>query len=376
MNRRPKRPNPRRNRPVTRKRNDDLSPITQSSLLAKAERVASFGVWEHHVDTRKVEVSKQLASLLGMRRGAKLTAERYWNQVHPEDAARLRPEIGRAVAAGEPFQFVCRYRMRNGTIKNLSAIGFTLTNKSGRPERTIGVVQDISDQTRAAEDLRRVTQQLIRARDEERRDMARELHESAGQTLAALKMTLGRLSDAIAEDDEQARSLLSAALGFTEDAVREVRTVSYVMHPPLLDEAGLASALRWYAKGFGERSGIVMDIEVPDQFARMSQEVETTLFRIVQEALTNVHRYSGSRTATIRLRRIDDKVTAEVQDNGCGLPLPSGIRGKGEPLGVGIAGMRERVNRLNGTFEIESVPGRGTTVRATLPLAVAEGSFR
>jgi signal transduction histidine kinase len=354
---------------------------SQSAAQAKdgsadTEQIASFGSWDHHLRTRKVVVSRNLARLLGIQRPAKLSVEAYWNRVHPEDVAKVRAAVDEAISAGEPFQYVCRYRMPDGTTKNLSAVGVTLTDETGRPHRTLGVIQDVTDQTRAGEDLHRVTQQLIRARDEERRHMARELHESAGQTLAALKMTLGQLRESLAEGDIESRNLLSAAFAFTEDAVREVRTVSYLMHPPMLDEAGLASALRWYARGFGERSGIIMDVQVPQEFTRMRQEVETTLFRIVQEALTNVHRYSGSRTATIRLAKMNSKVLAEVQDDGCGLPPPSGARGKVEPVGVGIAGMRERVNQLSGTLEIESFPGKGTTVRATLPIEVAEDFSR
>jgi signal transduction histidine kinase len=182
-------------------------------------------------------------------------------------------------------------------------------------------------------------------------------------------MTLGRLRDVLREDDEAARDLLQASVQLAEDAVREVRVVSYLMHPPMLDEGGLALALRWYARGFSERSDIQSEVEVPDDFGRYPQEIETTIFRIVQEALTNVHRYSGSRTVTIRLAREEGQIRAEVQDEGCGLALPTRAKGREAPLGVGIAGMRERVKQLHGVFEIESAPGRGTTVRAVFPIA-------
>jgi two-component system sensor histidine kinase UhpB len=147
------------------------------------------------------------------------------------------------------------------------------------------------------------------------------------------------------------------------------------MHPPLLDEAGLGPALRWYARGFAERSKIVVTVDIADDFGRASQDVETTIFRVVQEALTNVHRYSGSKTARIRVSRENGRLLAEVQDEGCGLTIAS--QGSQAPPGVGIAGMRERVQHLNGAFEIESSPGRGTVVRVTLPLnAGAEQSLQ
>jgi len=142
----------------------------------------------------------------------------------------------------------------------------------------------------------------------------------------------------------------------------------------MLDEAGLASALRWYAKGFSERSKIHVDVEVSDDFGRQPQEIEMTLFRIIQEALTNIHRYSGSKVARIRLARDSGAVRAEVQDEGCGLMHPMQSSGSNHLPGVGIAGMRERAHQLNGIFEIQSAHGSGTTVRVILPLVDARSA--
>jgi signal transduction histidine kinase len=143
------------------------------------------------------------------------------------------------------------------------------------------------------------------------------------------------------------------------------------MHPPMLDEVGLGPTLRWYAKGFSERSGIDTMIESDRNLGRLPQQIETTVFRIVQEALTNVHRYSGSHTAKIRLSQKGGEVLVEIQDQGCGLQSIDRVRNP--RLGVGIAGMRERVKQLEGTFEIESVAGQGTTVRAILSITSPNG---
>jgi two-component system NarL family sensor kinase len=156
--------------------------------------------------------------------------------------------------------------------------------------------------------------------------------------------------------------------------VREVRVDSYLMHPPMLDEGGLSPALRWFAKGFAARSGIAVVVEIPEEFERYAQEVETTVFRTVQESLTNVHRYSGSSTATIRLWREEDRLHVEIQDSGSGLIAPALVMGRAGTTGVGIAGMRERVSQLSGDFEIESAPGRGTIVRVSLPVSVEPAS--
>jgi signal transduction histidine kinase len=237
----------------------------------------------------------------------------------------------------------------------------------------VGTTQDITGRKLAEEKiaksealLRRLSQDLMHAQDTERRQIARDLHESAGQTLAALKMALANLEHAVPENTE-AWAHLQIVRGLTDDAIREIRVVSYLMHPPMLDEVGLGPTIRWYARGFSERSGIATTFEVDEKVARLPQQVEITVFRIVQEALTNVHRYAGSRTAAIHLSRREDELHVEIQDQGCGLPPIA--QGPESRPGVGIAGMRERVKQLNGVFEIESVSGRGTTVRAIFPIA-------
>jgi signal transduction histidine kinase len=337
-------------------------------LLAQAEQVANFGSWEFDVATRRGLLSTHLSHMLGVEPGLPLTEEAYWKGVHPDDRNHIREIAETAVMGCKPFQFVARYFLPDGRLRHHFVRGLPIVGENGIAKKLIGITLDVSDQTFAEGELHRLSQQLLRARDEERRAIARDLHESTGQTLAALKMSLGRVREAIPEDDERALSLLSAAVDLAEDAVREVRTISYLMHPPLLDEAGLPSALHWYVKGFGQRSGISVRVDIPDGFGRHGQEIETTVFRIVQEALTNVHRYSGSRTATIRLSRREGLICAEVLDEGCGLPAPTSASGWTVPLGVGIVGMRERVKQLQGSFEIESAPGKGTAVRVLLPV--------
>lgn len=221
------------------------------------------------------------------------------------------------------------------------------------------------NQPRSEQDLHRFTQRLMRVRDEERRALARELHQTAGQTLAALKMELGNLREALPKRNGRALSYLESCYQLTEDTVREIRTVSYLMYPPMLDEAGLPSAIRWYARGFSDRSNIAVDIDIPTTLGRLPREIETAIFRLIQESLTNVYRYSGSRNARILLAHDGPYLRVEVSDAGRGLSSSAGRRA--DCSGVGIAAMRERVHELQGVFEIQSAPGRGTTVRALLP---------
>jgi two-component system NarL family sensor kinase len=211
---------------------------------------------------------------------------------------------------------------------------------------------------------------LIRAQDDERRRIARMLHETTAQDLAALKMLLARLSWTVGATMSDAdREALTESIALAERSITGVRTLSYLLHPPFLDETGLVPALRWYAEGFAQRSGIAVDLDLPSSFGRFDQNVETALFRVVQEALLNVHRHAASSRASIRLRRTSDGLTLEVEDRGRGLPatvleqLPTG----GGALGVGLAGMRERLQDLGGTLEITSSEN-GTTVRAHVPL--------
>jgi signal transduction histidine kinase len=172
--------------------------------------------------------------------------------------------------------------------------------------------------------------------------------------------------------EETPRRTLEESYAMAEHCLRDVRTITYLLHPPLLDECGLASALRWYADGFAQRSGIQVHLDLPLEFGRLTQEEEMALFRIVQESLTNVHRHSGSPTAGIRLVRDASVVTLEIMDAGRGIPedVLSGSSGTITSVGVGIMGMQERMRQLGGALGIEG-GNRGTTVRAVLTLGPA-----
>ena len=218
-----------------------------------------------------------------------------------------------------------------------------------------------------AEVLRELSRQLMRAQDEERRRVARELHDSAGQMLASLGMNLATII-------RQAQQGPPQLIGAAEDGQRtvrqltqEIRTVSYLLHPPLLDESGLADALRLYINGLKDRSGLDISLVVPTGFGRLPDEMELVIFRLVQECLTNVHRHSGSKKAVVRLACDGETVSLEVQDEGKGISAEKLSEVRAQGSGVGIAGMRERVRRLGGRFTIES-EGAGTTMSFSFPL--------
>jgi signal transduction histidine kinase len=218
--------------------------------------------------------------------------------------------------------------------------------------------------------LHDVLRRLHRSQDEERRRIGRELHDSTAQRLAAVVMNLERLGSTLQQASPAELQLLAGTFALVEQSVQEVRTLSYLLHPPLLDQMGLASALGCYLDGFSARSGIPVEITVEEGIGRLPNEVEIGLFRVVQESLGNIHRHSGCRTAEIRLRTQDGNVIVEVQDDGKGMATTKmkAIRQGAPGGGVGIAGMRERLQVLGGRLEIES-DANGTTVRAIVPIA-------
>jgi signal transduction histidine kinase len=240
-----------------------------------------------------------------------------------------------------------------------------LRNAQGELE---SCVQERTEELDAAnQHLRMVSARLLHLQDEERRRIARELHDSIGQMLAALSMNLA----GVRADIDRLTKTTSAVIdseNLVQQMSTEVRTISHLLHPPLLDEAGLPSALRWYCDGFSQRSKIDVHLDCPRDFGRLPRDVETAIFRLVQECLTNIHRHSGSATAKIHLHHPGDKVVVSVEDNGKGIPTEK-LEEMTLPgtAGVGLTGMRERVRQLGGTLAIESNHD-GTRIAARIPV--------
>jgi len=225
----------------------------------------------------------------------------------------------------------------------------------------------------ANQSLRELTGRLLQLQDEERRRFARELHDSVGQVLAALSINLTTARSEI-ERLKRTVAVLSESETLVQEMSKEVRTISYLLHPPLLDESGLSSAVRWYINGFAERSNIKVDLECPDDLGRFSRELETAVFRVVQECLTNIHRHSGSAVAKVRIARHDGRVLVQVEDRGKGIPKDRLIEmdSAGMP-GVEIRGMRERIRQLGGNLQVSS-SSNGTIIRTQLPVAVTSST--
>jgi len=240
----------------------------------------------------------------------------------------------------------------------------------------LGVIAvDVTARRNAEEALRKLSGRLLGIQDQERRRIARELHDSLGQYLAALKIALELLASSTSPD--RTKSLIAECMDVVGKSIIETRTLSHLLHPPLLDEAGFASAASWFVTGFSQRSGITVSLDLPDDLPRLSEAVEIALFRVLQESLTNVHRHSHARSAEIKVEVDAEEIAMEVSDHGRGMPelILQQLRGDGTKLGVGLAGMRERIHELGGTFDVTS-GASGTTVRAAVPLTIRHESAR
>jgi two-component system CheB/CheR fusion protein len=249
---------------------------------------------------------------------------------------------------------------------------WALLEQNDEPPMILEINTNVTERKEAEDRLRQLSGHLMRVQDEERRRIARELHDSTGQKLAAAKLQIDTLARHAELKAHQASLLEGSEL--VDEAFQEIRTLSQLLHPPLLDETGLVSATRWMVEGFSNRAKIPVEFQVSGEVGRLPQPVELALFRVTQECLNNIRRHADAKLARVELARTDDTITLQVHDNGKGMPpdLLSSADGK-QVMGVGILGMKERLSQLGGTLEIESGKD-GTTVRAVLPNRKAASS--
>jgi PAS domain S-box-containing protein len=347
--------------------------------LRLAAEAAGFGTYTYDFESGTGQWSSEFKALLGLKpdEALLLGPDHLVVDLHPED----RPAFLTAIAAANDPRghgvLLIDYRILrpDGSVRWLQARGLTTFAGDGaarHPARAAGVVLDISERKRAEEALHHLSARLLELRDEERRHIARELHDSTVQDLAAVVVNLSFLRTAVRRPSPEARQALLDSLGLADRAATGLRTLTYLLHPPLLEELGLAGALRDFVDGFARRSGVRVDLELEPEWRRMPEEIELALFRVIQESIANIHRHSGSDSAGIILRQSAAEVRLEVRDAGHGFILKSSESGGLAPaLGVGITGMRERLRELGGRLEVTSNSG-GTIVRATLPRARPE----
>ncbi|MGA9800559.1 MAG: PAS domain-containing protein [Terriglobales bacterium] len=307
--------------------------------------------------------------------------------VHPDDKESSQAQWAHCVESGDNYECEYRLRGRDGEYRWFRVRAVPIRDQTNQITRWYGTCSDIHDsklvehamRESAAElekkvdertaALRRLSNRLMTMQDDERRRIARELHDGLGQEMVALKMLLNGIADTPSSSPEY----IGQATSVIDRATQQIRTLSYLLHPPLLDEVGLLSALRWYLGGLTQRSGIETTLEVsPTDFPRLSLELETAMFRIVQEALTNVFRHSGARQAWISLTQHEGTVTVKVRDNGKGV-ADGIVESRSSSAGVGIRGMSERAKDLGGELLVTSAHP-GTIVQVTVPVSVSFSS--
>lgn len=380
----------------------DLEPGRLLSEFWKSERrtrlaqsAAEFGTWEWNPGDNTSSLSGELHAIFGTDPDDPEHVEKWFSRIFPEDVPLVRAELESAPRVGS-IDFECRYQHPKQGLRWFYCKGRTVSGHDGS-SHMFGVVLDITERKKQEEELRRAHEELetrvrertadlmaaeeslralsarlLQAQDEERRRLARELHDSAGQLLAALNMNLVPIEEEADKLGPKFVRAVEESIQLVEQLSKELRTISHLLHPPMLDEAGLEFALQWYVEGFAERSKIKVDFELGPDLGRLPRDVETTVFRLVQECLTNIHRHSESPVAGVRLTRDEHEVCLEVRDQGKGMAGGRmGSPGRTKP-GVGIQGMRERVRQLSGKLEIQS-GSTGTVVRARLPIHKISG---
>jgi PAS domain S-box-containing protein len=372
------------------------------SRLEATLYASEVATWTFDIQNDRVVADENLVRLFSITvpkedaSGAPL--EQYLAAVHAEDRAAVKQGIEEAIREpGKLFEKDYRLRQNDGSIRWITARGRAERNAEGKPAQFPGVIIDITERKRADEDLRKLAETLeaqvqtrtqeLQARnaeilqqseqlrdlsnrlqasqDEERRRIARELHDSAGQIIVALGMNLDLMTQEAVGRSSSGRVEESRRL--IRELSDEIRTMSYLLHPPLMDEAGLSGALGWYVEGLQQRGGgLQVELTLPPGIGRFSDETEMAVFRVVQECLTNIHRHSGASKATIEVIPSEERILLKIQDNGKGIPPAVLTNIRSHRSGVGITGMRERVRHLGGSMDISS-DKRGTTVTVNIP---------
>ncbi len=350
----------------------------EEELRASEERFrsafarAATGMLLVDLEGRFIEANAAYCGITGYTQ-AELASLTFLAITHPEDVQESALPFEQLVAGQIPsYVLEKRYIRKDGCVVWARISAMLVRDAKNLALYVVSIVEDISERKRAEEELSALSQRLLRVQDEERRRLARELHDSTAQNIAALCLNLGVVSELAERLDGPAQKALRECQELGEQCIRELRTFSYLLHPPVLDDLGLCSALRWYVEGFAQRSGIEVALDIAPDLGRLPRELELVLFRIIQESLTNIHRHSGSRTAFIRIVRHAGEVFMQVRDQGRGIVGGLGPNGTGTArVGVGIAGMRERVRLAGGHLRIRSHPG-GTDVEVLVPLTDCE----
>ena len=351
---------------MIRRRRAEASLKQSEERMAFAAASSNTGLWQYDVTAGQLWATEHCRSMFGLGEGS-LTPARFLRAVHPDDrrlaAAAMRAAMSGAQAVG-PSEF--RVVQRNGQTRWLRASGHVELDDDGKPVRVSGVVMDITKRKMAEDEARQLSQRLSTVQDEERQQIAQELHDSTMQHLAAMNLTMMSLK-ARAASDAKMRKLCEDIEGSLDEASRELRTFTYLLHPPELEMDGLRSTLRRFVEGFATRTGLKTRLDISREADELPLPVQQCLLRVVQEALANVHRHASASQVSVTLKCIADQIHLVVSDDGKGIEGISKQQiGKAPKAGLGIPGMTARFRQLGGDLHIQS-DARGTTLHGVIP---------
>ncbi len=373
--------------------------------LKFAAGAAQLGFWFCDLPFDKLQWDKTVKEHFWLPEDAEVTIEAFYERLHPEDREPTRRAVEVSIATNAPYDVEYRTVAAHGRQKWVRAMGRAFYDSANQPKRFDGVSIDITARKSAEEAyrslaesleaevrvrtselekrnlevlaqselVREFSQRLLQTQDAERRRIARELHDSAGQTLTVLGIQEAIIAERLKREIPELYKKMEEVQSLTLQLNQEIRTASYLLHPPMLDETGVAGALRWYLDGFNARSGIDMRLEVDADFERFPDDIEMALFRIVQEALTNIHRHAAAKSGLIRIGLNDKQIHLEIQDSGKGISAEKLMEIRAGGAGVGFRGMRERVHQLHGNFNVTS-DSSGTRIFVILPRPTTQSS--
>src|SRR5579871_3319383 len=391
---------------VTQRKQAEEALRQQQERAEFVAEASDVGFWFCDLPFDKLIWDSRVKNHFWLAPDADVTIHTFYERLHPDDREPTRRAIEKSITSNTQYDVEYRTMAPDGKQNWIRAIGRTFYDAAGQPARFDGVTMNVTDRKqselalsaseanyrelaasldqqvqartlelqaqnreilRMYESLRTLSTRMMAVQDEERRRIARDLHDSAGQLLVVIDMQLSALAQDLRKTAPQFNEQVEETERVVGQLQKEIRTTSYLLHPPLLDEAGLYSALSWYVEGLNKRSNVNIALDVASNFGRLPRDIELAVFRLVQESLGNIYRHSGSKTATIRIARNEEIITVEVQDQGKGISPEKLAQIQSEGSGVGIRGMRERLRQFSGELKIESGEG-GTRVWVTISI--------